>query len=203
MHEANDHIGLAPSDVAATQWNEVAQREGLASHAVHMDCGSLLDLESGKLSGLPVRHPTMDQRMEFARARSDFAFRYEWEDTCTDIAEIDALMQRARHGIWGMQSRLKWFRDYNIYLNVEGVRLYHFNFNQNTVEPVTIENAERQRPYLEAFLSPQLLYSILTRRVHWNNAEGGLHIDFYRDPDDYVPEAFILMSFLYPVDAAA
>jgi hypothetical protein len=57
-------------------------------------------------------------------------------------------------------------------------------------------DAERREPYLECFLPRPLLYQILVRRAHWNNAEGGLHIDFFRRPNEYVPEVFTLLSFL-------
>lgn len=197
MHKMNDHIGLAPPDLAADRWNKKAAAESLRTRAIHLDCGTLLDLETGAVGGLPARRPTLDDRMAYARNFKDVGFRYEWEDTCTDIGEIDRLMERGRDNIWRMQSRLKWFKDYNVYLNIDGLCLYHFNFAQNEVNKLDGTDPARAEPYLEAFLSPQLLYSILTRRVHWNNAEGGLHIDFFRHPNTYVPETFTLLSFLH------
>ena len=133
--------------------------------------------------------------MSFAHSMRMITFRYDWEDTCTNPDEIDQLAIRARANLWSVQNRLDWFQDYNVYLNVDGEYLFHFNFNDETLKRLPNGQSLREKNYLEAWLSPQLLYSIVTGRVHWNNAEGGLHIDFYREPDIYIPEVYTLMSF--------
>ena len=46
-------------------------------------------------------------------------------------------------------------------------------------------------------LSPKLLRRILDRKAHWNNAEIGCHIDFFRSPNVYEPDLHTLLQFLH------
>jgi hypothetical protein len=161
-----------------------------------------LDLASGALEGLPVRNPSTEEREEFILRHKDIAFDYQWEDSFTDV-DFDALARSARAALWKKQQRLDWKQDYNVYFTVDEVPRYGFNFAREGIDLLGGERCERREPYLECFLSRQLFYQVLTRRAHWNNAEGGLHIDFYRKPNQYVPEVFTLLSFLQVEPTAA
>ena len=46
-------------------------------------------------------------------------------------------------------------------------------------------------------LNPKLLRRILDRKAHWNNAEIGCHIDFFRSPNVYEPDLHTLLQFLH------
>jgi hypothetical protein len=111
-------------------------------------------------------------------------------------ADFDTLVRSARAGLWKKQQRLNWKKDYNVYLTVDEVPSYAFNFAREELAVLDGRAPERREPYLECFLPRPLFYQILVRRAHWNNAEGGLHIDFFRRPNEYVPEVFTLLSFL-------
>ncbi|MFT5519447.1 MAG: UDP-MurNAc hydroxylase [Enterobacterales bacterium] len=194
MWKKNDHIGLAYPKDAVDRWKAKAETHGCHTEAHHLDCGTILNLDTGKTYGLEPRNPSVKERMEFANKYKDVNFRYEWEDTCTSVEDLNVLILAARVNMWEMQKKLNWFKDYNVYINIEGLYLYHLNFS---VEKIDNKIEERYTPYLEVRLSQQLMYSIITKKVHWNNAEGGLHLEFYREPNLYVPEVFILMSFFH------
>ena len=201
LHEKNKNIGLASADEAADKVNAITGNDGLRSKAVRLDCGTILDIDSGDISGLPLRHFTDQERDEFAARLCEVPFPYDWEQSCNDIGEFDILMDAARAHMWTAQGRLDWKQDYNVYLCLNEKPAYHLNFSESKVTKLTDVEVKRQEPYLDCFLSHQLLYAILVRKAHWNNAEGGLHIDFYRAPNTYVPEVFTLMAFLHvPVD---
>lgn len=197
MYEKNPYIGLASGRDAVAAVNETMSQSGGHARAVQLDCGTVLDVDSGDVTGQPVRHFSMSDLMEFATARKDIPYPYDWEASCTDTAELDALMDKARQNIWRTQTRLNWRRDYNIYLSIDEKLGYAFNFSTEGYTRLTGYPSEKAEPFLECFLSRQLLHSILTRKSHWNNAEGGLHIDFYRRPNEYLPEVFVLLSFLH------
>ena len=46
-------------------------------------------------------------------------------------------------------------------------------------------------------LNPKLLRRILDRKAHWNNAEIGCHIDFFRSPNVYEPDLHTFLQFLH------
>ncbi len=197
LHEKNPFIGLASADEAVSQINKTERVGRGPTTAVRMDCGTILNIEDGTLSGLPPRRWTDQDRDDFAERLKDVPFPYEWESECTDVREIKTMVQTGRNHIWQQQTRLDWKIDYNIYLTIDGRTSFHFNFSdpRTTFSESHIE--ERIQPYLECFLSQQLLCAILSRKAHWNNAEGGLHIDFFRAPNIYLPEVYTLMSFLH------
>jgi UDP-MurNAc hydroxylase len=196
LHTKNRDIGLASSDEAVAAVNSL-DNAASRSRAIRLDCGTVLNIDSGEISGLEARHFTDRERDAFAEARSDVPYPYDWEHSCNDPSEYDSLIVAARDHMWEIQGRLNWKRDYNVYICLDEAPAYHFNFADRAVAKVEAGAVKRKRPYLDCYLSRQLLYAILTRKAHWNNAEGGLHIDFHREPNVYVPEVFTLLSFLH------
>lgn len=193
--ERNEYIGLADADDAVSEWKKFANENNHLTNIVRLDCGTVLDIKTGSVSGLPVRKVDAAEKLAFAKAFRSVAFRYDWEDTCTDRNQLNDFVKSARANLWRMQEHLDWFRDYNFYLRADSEYLYHFNFESAALNIMDPSDAKRAPEYVEARLSVQLLYSVVTGRVHWNNAEGGLHIDFFRDPNIFIPEVYTLMSF--------
>lgn len=194
LHEKNPYIGLAEAKDAVA---DLARRQGgdAPTRPVQLDCGTILDLATGTLEGLPVRNPSEQERRDFILRHREIPFDYQWEDSFSEV-DFDALVRSARAGLWKKQQRLGWKNDYNVYFTIDEMPRYGFNFAREGVEMLDGARFERREPYLECFLPRPLFYQILVRRAHWNNAEGGLHIDFFRQPNQYVPEVFTLLSFL-------
>ncbi len=194
LAEKNPYIGLAEAKDAVAAL--LARQGGPAPvRPIQLDCGTVLDVDTGEVSGLPVRNPAAEDRQAFAKAHRAIPFDYHWEDSFTD-ANFDELVASARANLWEKQARLDWKRDYNVYLTIDETPRYAFNFSREGFDVLNGDASKRLEPYLECFLPRPLFYQILTRRAHWNNAEGGLHIDFFRKPNDYIPEVFTLLAFL-------
>jgi UDP-MurNAc hydroxylase len=64
-------------------------------------------------------------------------------------------------------------------------------------EPINICKANESKGRLDCRLDSRLLKQILNRESHWNNAEIGCHIDFYRSPNYYSPDMHTLLQFLH------
>jgi UDP-MurNAc hydroxylase len=194
LSEKNPYIGLAEASAAV---RDLVGRQGGESpvRPVELDCGTILDLDSGRLEGLPVRREDQAERAAFISSHRDIPFDYHWEDSFGDV-DFDALTRSARASLWKKQQRLGWISDYNVYLTIDETPRYGFSLAREGVDLLEGAGFERREPYLECFLPRQLFYQILSRRAHWNNAEGGLHIDFFRRPNTYVPEVFTMLSFL-------
>lgn len=58
-------------------------------------------------------------------------------------------------------------------------------------------NIQAEPSYLLCELDARLLWRILNRQAHWNNAEIGCHIDFYRRGLDYDPDLHVGLQFLH------
>ncbi len=59
------------------------------------------------------------------------------------------------------------------------------------------ERGEEVEPYVRISLDYSLLMMILTRHAHWNNAEIGSHLSFFRSPDVYESDLFGVLSFIH------
>ena len=194
LHEKNPYIGLAAAKDAVA---ELLRRQGgpAPTRPVQLDCATVVDVETHEVSGAAVRNPSPEERQAFILRHARVPFDYQWEDSFVD-ADFDELVRAARANLWQKQGRLEWKTNYNIYLTIDETPRYAFNFAQQDLNVLNGNATEREEPYLECFMPRQLFYQVLTRRAHWNNAEGGLHIDFFRKPNDYIPEVFTLLAFL-------
>lgn len=196
QYEKNPYIGLAEPIEAVKTIEKRNREKDKPVKAFHMDCGTILNLETGALEGQTPRILGMEDKVEFAKAHENIPYGYQWEDNFAS-EDFDDLVQKARLGLWEKQLKLKWFQDYTIYFSVDEEPAYEFTFADSKVTKLNGKIENRKTPSLECFLSKALFYSIMKRKSHWNNAEGGLHIDFYRQPDEYVPEVFTLLSFFH------
>ena len=59
------------------------------------------------------------------------------------------------------------------------------------------ENEERPNRVLECSLDERLLRRILDKKSHWNNAEIGTHISFFRSPNEYEYDLHTALQFLH------
>lgn len=194
LYQKNEYIGLADSEMAVS---ELISLQGGKSPTlpIQLDCGSILDIDTGIVEGLLIRKYSLSEKMEFAKSLDFIPFDYQWEDTFADV-DFDKLFMSARQALWTKQKQMNWFLDYRVVFFIDERAEYGFNFATEDVEFISFENYCRSKPIIECYLTRQLFYQILMRRAHWNNAEGGLHIEFYRDPNIYIPEIFTLLSFL-------
>lgn len=189
----NPYIGLAAASAAKKTFDKNFGTK--KTKTIVMDCGSILNLNSGKVKHVPNRKFSYSHQKKYINQHANIQYDYQWEDSFQNV-NFNELMSRARNNLWQKQQKLNWRRDYNLYLSIDEKLKYSFNFSDSKLNICSQENTKRKEPYLECYISKQLFYRILTSKTHWNNAEGGLHIDFFRKPNKYVPEVFTLMSFL-------
>lgn len=83
--------------------------------------------------------------------------------------------------------------DWNVYLDTGQGELYRIPFEQErVVEKVTTE----VEPFLRISVDYRLMVRILERKAHWNNAEIGSHLRFYRRPNEFDRMIHYLLSYL-------
>lgn len=189
----NPYIGLARAKEAKKNFDKRFGKNYTKTFA--MDCGTILNLNTMKVKNKLRRNYSEKYKKNYISQRANIQYDYHWEDTFQE-SNFDDLMIKARQNLWEKQKKLNWKNNYNLYLSIDEEPKYTFNFSSPEVKIIKDKKFKRAEPYLECFLSKQLFYRIITSKIHWNNAEGGLHIDFFRKPNKYVPEVFTLMSFL-------
>lgn len=136
-----------------------------------------------------------DYAMEYLK---DKPFSYpENPDPMPEASEWLAMFEEAQRF---MKVRKKFFSHVNaekwtLFLRF-GEHLAKVPFGEG--KPTFVETiTKHHKPYIEIELSPGLLYEIMHRRCHWNNAEVGSHLKFYRDPDEYERSVFFFLCFFH------
>jgi hypothetical protein len=102
---------------------------------------------------------------------------------------FDKLM-RAREKLWNEQERRKYFPNINIVIN----NYFWFNFKNKVCN---YASQDIPKPYLKCSLPPDMLGELLSRKAHWNNLELGCHIMFDRNPNEYMHDVHLLLSYFH------
>jgi UDP-MurNAc hydroxylase len=165
---------------------------------VALNEGMTLDTATGELLNGPYRpYDTAGRDRYIAEVLSKRPYPHEAD--AHDERQLEAFFREAmpicRENLWRWQSRMKGFPQCHIYLRVPS-GYFHFDFSKPEHDWVSAD-APRQEPALECSMDLRLLRRILRREAHWNNAEGGCHIDFVRHPDNYLPDVHTLLSFFH------
>ena len=76
----------------------------------------------------------------------------------------------------------------NEYLCVKAINPGFVEIRQDIEELINVEVIT---------IDTRLLYGLLTKKYHWNNAEIGSHFEFHRDPNVYDHRVYDLLYFLH------
>jgi UDP-MurNAc hydroxylase len=186
----NEVLGTSTVDEAASYVHQQLPEQKM----ILLNEGLTFDLARGEIVNGQYRPFDVPERDRYIREElSRVVYPYQEDPPVTDWAFFDEALPRARANVWKWQQRLGFVPDLNIYVRI-GDREFAFNFNGPECS-FTAPNAGRREPYVLYQMDPRLLKRILERRAHWNNAEGGCHVDYIRRPDIYHPDMHTLLSF--------
>lgn len=190
QHAKTRYLGTIPAHEAGLY----AAEEGFtASKVVPLSCGTILDVDTGELSGVPLRTFTAEEKIEFAGGLAHV--RYPYESHPMPGEDLHEKVMRGWQNLYRTQKELNWSHPLVLCLETASGYRARMDFSSEAVSEW--DGKDPHQPFLRAMLDDRLLLSILEGRCHWNNAEGGLHIDYFRRPDQYVPEAHVFLSFFH------
>lgn len=122
-------------------------------------------------------------------------YPHERDDMPSDLGVLRRLVSAARAVMWRKQQQFGYSEDLNVYLTI-GNEYFYFNPARATGELIP-RSSRLVEPYITASMDERLLLRILKGDVHWNNADGGMHIDFCRVPNRYSRDFHTMMSFFH------
>lgn len=164
---------------------------------VQLDSGEFFDLETGEASA-PFHPPDPEARQRYVMQElAERRFPYEAELRIPDDERIDLTqrLEQARTRMHRHQEDFGFRSDWTIYLRTGQEHDYRVPLDGSPVSRVA--PGEHREPYVRIELDYSLLTMILDRKAHWNNAEIGSHLRFYRQPDHYERAVFFFLSFLH------
>ena len=154
-------------------------------------------IESGEWKGALDIDAAKLAKLEYAKNfLAHHKFTYELDFKVSDYlrTELLPLMRCARKRLWEYQKRLDFFMDYDVIISTGKAPYYEFNFAHDAIRETNSEFPV-SKPFIRMRLDYSYLLMLLTRHAWWENAYIGAHIEFYREPDQYKPEVYSLMSF--------
>jgi len=148
------------------------------------------DIENGR-SEKPYQIIDTSEIEEYVeRTLSKVAYPYE-SDVFPDEEQLYLDIESSSFELIRRMRRLELASTFAVIVKVFNRRL------QIYPEFKVFENEERPKRVLECSLDERLLRRILDKKSHWNNAEIGTHISFYRSPNEYEYDLHTALQFFH------
>jgi UDP-MurNAc hydroxylase len=142
---------------------------------------------------VPIRPKQMADYIDSLRKKP---YSYHGKEAKYNDDEMLVLMQTARKRMYRKQVELGYKDEHWFFIKLlNDKKMYRMNLKNDdvTIEDKLLDYEEFTLCHIER----TLMEDILDRKAHWNNAEIGCHIDFYRMPDLYRPDFHTFMSFFH------
>jgi UDP-MurNAc hydroxylase len=164
---------------------------------VLLDSGETFDLTSGKASR-PFTPPSSSERKEYIDKVLS-AKKYVYEDAQnverTDWKDLTEPLAAAAAHMRTFQDRYGHRSEWTAYLDAGQEYLYRVPFDRGPVEKAA--RGTEKAPFVRVGLDYSLLNMILNKKAHWNNAEIGSHLRYFRAPDVFDRGVYHFMSYLH------
>ena len=145
-------------------------------------------------SAIQINNNFYDNKNSYLQKISKKKLDYEFNIKKTDINEIKLLINKAYKNFEEKRKFLKFQSDTNVYINLNNESYLLLKFDGSGfkyLKSIPIN----QKKYIIIKLDINLLRLILMgpAHAHWNNAEIGSHINFFRKPDTLYERVCIIV----------
>mgnify|MGYP001268017595 CR=1 FL=1 len=115
-------------------------------------------------------------------------------ETQYEVPCISRLMSTARKNLWIYQENHGMKPDYKIYFDIYDInKLFELSLSVNEIKELKYKSVKK-KPYLRMKIDQNTMLEWLLGFEDFNMLDSGHRISFFRDPNDYVVEAYYLMS---------
>ena len=195
----NPHRGITEIEEVPAAFEKILTRTGLSSRLVLLNSLEWFDVDTGTASA-PFVPPDPDARQAYVDAElSSKRYAYQETENGQQPSSPDDLLLTLRKAHERLKKRQERFpglqTSWTVYLDPGHDRLYSIPMNGGRVEPTA--RGEEREPFVRIALDATLLDLILHRKAHWNNAEIGSHLTYYRKPDAFVRNVYGALIYLH------
>lgn len=180
-------------------FGEIVKKHKFESQLVMLNSGGWFDLDTQIADEFTPPNPTERQRyIEETLSK----IKYPYENVENYQVEIDdnellEMLNQAQAKMFNKMDqlyggiRLEW----NLYIDVGKESLYCVPFDGKEVSIVAPEDTKE--PYIKITLDLNLFVMILQKKAHWNNADIGAHLRYFRKPDRFDFSFIQFLSYLH------
>ncbi len=132
--------------------------------------------------------------------------RYPYEDNelpdqVEDLPAIQNLFRAAHGHLWHKQTLLECWPNCVLSFEFWDGRRFECDMADGrswfAKANETATNIPGDRPFVRVYTDTKLLCLLLRGDVHWNNAMNGMHVEFFRQPERYDPDLYMLLSYFH------
>jgi len=189
--------------LGTTTWDEAADyvtQNSQGIKALVLNEGQSFDLKTNSIINGPYQPIDVAAQNTYIESiLSKKRYPYEEDESLAGISALTLsnlmrpFLKQARQSLWRAQERYDHQNSWTVAIALQdGYFTFRMDSEDSSFQSLDTELPE---PYLRCQLDMRLLAQILLRKAHWNSAEIGCHINFYRKPDQYLPDIHTLMSF--------
>lgn len=166
------------------------------SNGILLNSYESFDLVTKKQSA-PYIHFTKEERASYV---NDILLhkKYLFEsDAIVEDLELISLCIKSYNRFERKRKELNFQNETTIYIKINEFVFAKISFNGNGIDFVKV--IDESTPYLALSLPTKLLKRILSgpKYAHWNNAEIGSFITYYRSPDIYEREIYYCLNYFH------
>jgi hypothetical protein len=194
-------LNLSPQEKLAEKERLLArQKEAMEKVAQTLGPNCKLEAFAGSycLAGsLAWKNPYLAvDGLDLGKIPKGLPYAYECDAAWPDEMELRKLCDQARLRLWEKQKQFNFFPNYRLQIQVRKDPKYIFSWWHTDFRSLNNYEFGESEGGIACHLDIRLLKRILTRQSHWNIAEVGCHIDFYRE-GPYNPDVHTMMSFFH------
>jgi len=151
-----------------------------------------INLVSGVIQGLRMERYDQTEIDESLREYDSVLYPYERD---TLVREADLIKQLSQAHSRALQ-RVKNHPDVSLCFKCPDMKYLVIN-SSKPGQVVVTESVEKIGPREVFYLDSRLLNGLLTRKYHWQSAEGGSHFSFCREFSEFDPRVYNFLYFLH------
>lgn len=168
---------------------------GIESKFILLNSGAFYDIDQKAASALFLG-PEVKAREEYTQ-KVLLSKKFDYEQDTIEVVDLTNKLKEAHAKMHARQQQYGVTNsEWNIYIDAGQDMVYSIPLVTGK-EVTTVMRHEFITPYLRIKLDYRLLVRILDRKAHWNNAEIGSHLSFYREPNIYHRSIHMFMSYFH------
>lgn len=200
LYTLNKFTATTPLEELEEELGYLLQVNDVETKIVLLNSQDYFDLETKKKSH-PFTPPTREEREQyFADVLAKKKYDFQRPENKIPENQQENLLPKLKTAQKKMYKKMDEVyynlrMDSTLYIDAGQDYLYKIPFNGEA--PSIVGISEEKQPFLRMKINYSLLVMILERRAHWNNAELGSFIKYYRQPNEFNRSMHHVISYLH------
>ena len=198
LADLNDYRGVTELDDTIEYFNNSSKCDTIKSKCLLLNSESIFDLENFSSSSEYQKINLTEKSNYIKNILSNQKFDYESE-IFPSKNELSKLFPNCYNRFESRRKRIGYMSDTMIFIEYYDGEFIQIACNGDGYSCKSLEELDLNQNYVMIKLDKKLLKQILKgpKFAHWNNAEVGSHINFFRKPNVYDRKLYFSMNYFH------